>query len=265
MNIDLLNYMKMQRLFCIVLLCLLLFGCVSQKKIQTSVQACSVDLPYTTPQHWLRTEENRNAIKVEISYDSSLQATTQVEKERYWCVPLLFVNLWEAKYNIHCGEDVFSDSVEDHIFATFASTLSFDSHYPFSKEDETRFRLEVVIEELCSHGHYYCFGSCVFAIYAYSYTEKEFIGVYESYAKARYSIFDGDFLVYEGQCSTAEFTPELYSLIEEKVKHTAPDFVESAGISIDNCIDALSNDIVCQSNMVLDIYNDVKLRIKSTL
>ncbi|MDA3853039.1 MAG: hypothetical protein PF444_02175 [Bacteroidales bacterium] len=240
---------------------LLLVGCASSKKILTYIQDAPADLPSVIPEHMYQSSDQPYAMHCDLKYQQPLLDTTEVFKKNFWCVPLLFVNLWEANYDINCGADLLVQNLEKYSNETLVSSLGSFSHYPYTRRADARFRLEVDINSISSYGFYHCDGNIIMALYAYSYSMAEYLGPVDTQVEASYRLYDDDQLVYSGNCSNSDFLPTYYSMLNMSRKEAAKNLVVSVAQSIDNCLYGLMIYMVNQSNMILDIHNDVKLRL----
>lgn len=243
----------------------LLGSCASSHKILTHLQSSPTNLPYVTPGYMFQNSDQPNAMSCQVNYIQPLIDTTEVHKQNYWCVPLLFINMWEANYDINCGADLFNQDIESYSNEALISSLYSFSHYPFSRENNTRYRLEIDIERISSYTFYHCDGNAIMALYAYSYSFTEYLGPIDTQIDASYRLYDNDYLVYSGNCSTSDFLPTYYSMLNMSKKEAVNNMVNTVAQSIDNCIYGLTKYVVNQSNMILDIHNDLRLQVASPL
>lgn len=240
-------------------------SCKSAQRLLADVQMHTADFPYLTPEHMLPASDSPYAITCNVALKSSIPDTTLVRKDDFWCVPLMFVTMWEANHTVYSGHDLINGSIEGHFESSLANALYSSGHYPLAQSADARFRIELEVDSIKTKGYYHNYGNYMvlpLGFYVYiSWSGEEHLGPVETHFVARYSVFDGDKLIFKQDCSMSDFLSEYHSYNQMSDEEAAAAFVNDVAFSIDNCIYRMSDQVVRQSNMVLDIYNDVSLRI----
>lgn len=261
------HYKWISKLF-LMLSCLALlasYGCKTAKGLMADIEGNSARFPYLTPAYMLPTSDSPYAIHCEVNFKSALQDTTVVHKDDFWCVPLLFVNMWEANHTVFGGADLINGRVEDHCKSSLVNALDARRHYPLAPSADARFRIELDVDSIKTTGFYHSEGNYMvlpLGFYVYiSWSEQEYMGPVETRLEARFSVYDREHLVYRGQCSTTDYLPTFHFYRHMEDEEVAAAFVNDVAQSLDNCFYSMASYVVSQSSMVLDLYNDVTLRV----
>ena len=234
-------------------------ACTTTKEIQKNMNSRSYSMAYIMDSE-ISHCKNNITVKVDTVFFNprEMSDTTKVKREKGWCVPLIFVNIWNSKNKCSQGKSMLEEDIPSFLKMSLTSEINRSGKFLVDSLSSADYTIELSIDKIKTEGPYVSSGGFYFLLCAYGFWYSDVAGPALSYLKVSYQLKKDGQVVLSNAFSLEKVTEQInkrYTNQNLLQQDYAISMVEAVSYNLKNTIELIVNDL----NVFLQIESTNKI------
>ncbi len=200
------------------------------------------------------------SIGVNVKSDSLIfQEKAKVNKISGWCVPLLFINIWDAQKECMMGQEMIKENVGEFIKGSIEEDFRRSGLVKVDSLISPEYNLLLTLEEIKAVGPYRSQGFAYMILIAYGFSFSDVAGPAKSELKLRYKLTKGDQVILKDDVAIEGYTKQLsryYKSTSDLQLNYGVSMVESLGINIKKASEKVVEEVNSYLTLTAEKFNN---------